>query len=319
MAFPSPSLLKTIAPLLVIAVVPSCTTMPETNTAVRKFVAPIDFERRWPVTSVVINGEPLRFIVDTAAGGSVIDAAIAHRLQLPSSGAGQVAGATSQGAVNNVRAPRLEVGGAVHANHEMVLTDMSQLGANFGGILGNDVFRHYSFVLDVPGRRLELTNASRPDLGRGMRCVPNARPQRPESIEGFALVEASIRAEGSDRAVPIIAVIDSGAQRTILNWSAANALGLRPDDPRLTERRSPTGINATSRSPSAYAFRLVGLDLAGWRVPPADIRISDLPILEVLGLATTPAMILGADILSQRVFGIGKGATSFCLGNAPAA
>lgn len=298
-----------LLPLLLAA---GCAT-PLSSPPPRSFVAAVEMGASWPATTVSVNGEKLRFVVDTAAGGSVIDGAVARRLQLPSAGEGQIAGATSSSAAQTVRAARVELGGAVRENLQMVVTDMSQFKGSYAGIIGNDLFRHYSLVLDTPGGRLELSEAKRPPLGPGMICIPNARPQRNASMAGFALVEAQLRPSPSAAPVPVVAVIDSGAARSIFNWPAARAIGLAPGDPRLTERARPSGINAGSTAPSSYSFKLDGFVLAGWSVPVTEVRVSDFPVFDALGLASTPAVILGADILAKRAFGIGKGAAEFCL------
>jgi predicted aspartyl protease len=278
------------------------------------FTVPIAVERNWSVTNVTVNGEQLRFIVDTAAGGTVIDAAVAERLRLPSAGAGQVAGATSGSAVNKVRADRVELGGAVRENLQMVVTNMGQFGGAFAGILGNDVLRHYSYILDTPGQRLDLWTANRPPMAAGANCIANALPQRGEALTGFALVEAQVKLPNASAPQPVIAVIDSGAARTIFNWPAARALGLTPTDPRVTERRPLSGINGNAAGPPSHSFRLEGMTLAEWAVPAAEVRISDFPVFEVLGFAASPAVIIGADLLNRQAFGVTKGAAEFCIG-----
>lgn len=296
-------------PLVPLLITASCATVGTS----RIFTVPVQVERAWPVVPVAINGEQLRFIVDTAAGGTVIDGAVAERLQLPSAGEGQVAGATSSSAVRNVRASRLEIGGAVHENHQMVVTNMSQFSGNFAGILGNDVFRHYSLTVDTPGGRLTLAEADRPHLGAGMACVPNALPDRGEAMTGFPLVRVQLKASAAAAPVEVIAVIDSGAGATVLNWPAARALGLSPGDPRLIERRPLRGINPNSDGPPAYSYRLEGMTLAGWNVPATEVRVSEFPVFNALGLTDTPALIVGANILNQRAWAIARGAREFCI------
>lgn len=200
---------------------------------------------------------------------------------------------------------------------EFVVTDMSQFPGSFAGIVGNDIFRRYSLVLDIPAQRLELSDAARPALGPRMVCIPNARPERQANMAGFSLAKVDVRLAASAPASPVVAVIDSGAAISILNWPAVRALGLSPGDPGLKERARPRGINGASSGPTTYSLQLEGLTLAGWDVSATEIRVSDFPVFEAIGLADTPAMILGADILHQRAFGIGKGAAEFCVASDP--
>jgi hypothetical protein len=93
-------------------------------------------------------------------------------------------------------------------------------------------------------------------------------------------------------------------------------MGLSVGDPRLTERAGARGINGAPDGPASYSFQLEGFELAGWSVPPTQVRVNDLPIFEVLELSATPAVILGADILNQRAFAITKGAQAFCFADA---
>lgn len=288
--------------------------LPVQPTLAQAYSTALTVENGWPVATVSINGEPLRFIIDTGAGGGVIDAAVAERLKLPTSGDKfAVVGASSGSGGGGALASTVEIAGAVRENESFVIADMSQFSGGFAGIFGNHFFKHYAFVSDVPNGRLELFDADRAPRAGDMTCVPNALPDRSEPLAGFAIVQAKVQLPGTTAAVPLTVIIDSGAKVTQVNWAAGRAMGLSPGDPRVTEKAGSRGLNAATPGPSSYSFQMDGFEIAGWRPPATEVRLNDLSIFQALGLASTPAVILGANMLNQRAYSISKGAAEFCV------
>jgi predicted aspartyl protease len=83
----------------------------------------------WAVVEVRLGGErhPYRFIVDSGAGATVIDQALASRFTANSSGSSNVQGASGdQASFQNAKLGQLNVAGLSFRNLEVVVTDMRQ-------------------------------------------------------------------------------------------------------------------------------------------------------------------------------------------------
>lgn len=288
---------------------------PQAQAAGSIFQTPLAFPRKHPVVEVRVNGTPLRFVVDTAAGATVVDQAMAARLGLATDAAEQrtVEGASGGAAFAMVKAERIEVGGAERRDMGVILADMSRIAAGYDGILGNDFLRHYAVLLDVPGGMLKFADS---DIfaPTGADCLtsPVADP-RPD-VAGFSFVPAALADAGSGRRAEVVAVVDSGASQTIMNWHAARGLGLVLGDARLRLREAGTpGFAADRKAAETYLFTLDRFTAGGWSVAGAEVRIADLPVFKAVGLDDRPALILGADFLRQRPVAIGKGASRVCF------
>ncbi len=260
------------------------------------------------------NVQPLRFVVDSAAGATVVDSSTATRLGLvdPDSSGTVATGATAASAqLRRTHSTRWTLG-TLSFEASAMQTDLSALGANAGmrldGILGNDITRRWDTRWSIPRQQLQLwTPGTLPAQGA---CQANSLPGRGPALRGFAFIQMQLGANGS----MATAVVDTGAAQTILNRAAASALGLKTDgsDVRVRERNGGTrGLGGTAQA--TWLTELPALASDDWRHGPLEVRISELPVFKVLGLAGTPALILGADALSGSQVDVFAGAGKVCL------
>ncbi|HJN75988.1 MAG TPA: aspartyl protease family protein [Myxococcota bacterium] len=99
-----------------------------------------------------------------------------------------------------------------------------------------------------------------------------------------------------DGQVHFPALLDTGAEVTVLNRAAAAALGIRPDDPRLVHSGSLAGLEG--RPVPAYAITIAELHVG--QVPVAwdtEVLIAELPGINAL--ADGPAAVLGVAQLPE--------------------
>lgn len=293
------------------------TTGAHAGDAAARYVVPMGLHKQHPVVDVLIGdeGTPLRFVLDTAAGATVIDSAVARRLGLEQADAQAV---TVTGAAGE--APRIlqtrEADwriGELQTRMAAMHTGLGHLagqgdGPRIDGILGNDLLRAWDVAFSLPAGRLVLqAPGSLPD---GPQCEANALPDRPAPMAGFAFITLRL---GDDQ-VPAIAVVDTGAAQTVLNPSAAEALGLAIDgsDPRVRERGNGTrGLgHGVART---WLYTLPSMQGAGWRHEAIEVRISALPVFTALGLDARPALVLGADALADSELTLSAGAARICL------
>lgn len=129
-------------------------------------VVPMQLGSGRPVVQVRINGQgPFDFILDTGAGTTVIDSALAADLGLASAGADSVGDPRNPHAVavERTEADSLQLGGLLAAGVPMVSFDIRRmLGQRYGGVLGLPVFAPVLVTLDYPRGVVRLTRGELP-------------------------------------------------------------------------------------------------------------------------------------------------------------
>ena len=267
-----------------------------------------------PRISVRVEGidRPLSFVVDTAAGGGVMDAALAERAGLLAEpgNAVSVTGASSTVSANRFTRPLKLAAGGFAWQATMLAMDMSHFSRDgdtpIDGILGNDVLARFDLRFDLQVGQLTLA----PPASASEACLANAVAGRQGPLRNFAFVP--VRIAVGDGAVDITAVVDTGASQTILNPAAARALGLVEGDPRLRLRGEGTR-GLTNREVKTWLYDLPGFSAGTWSAGALEVRVADLPVFASLGQAERPAMILGADALRTARLEISAGAERICL------
>ena len=273
------------------------------------------FVGKHPRVEVQIEGatRPLSFVVDTAAGASVVDLALAERFGLLEASARDM---TIQGAGGSAAATRVTALQALSAGDfawkaQLLAMDLSQIAEGdappIDGILGNDLMARFDLRFDLPAGELLLAPPG--SLARAD-CLDNALPQRAAGLQRFAFVPTQLR--DSAQAVAAIAVVDTGAAPTVRNLPAARALGVTEDDARLRRRDAGTrGI--ADQVVETWLYTLPQLSIDDWSLPSTEVRISALPVFSVLGLAERPAVILGIDALRHGRVDVLANAAGVCL------
>lgn len=243
--------------------------------------------------SLAGHGERM-FVVDTGASTSAIyqharrelglEAEPAQRLRLHGAGGTQL--------VERYRLPALGLAG-IEADGLVVagLPAGVKHGDGISGVLGQDVLRRYAVEFDFKAGRLGLhARGHAPASRAGWQEVPiRLLPQ-----VGLVVVDVSI----GGRVVG--AVLDTGAPRSFINWSAARAVGVTPDTRGLARGNGAGGATAHRFDYATFAFDRVALGPA--RPGRARLSIADLPVFPLLGMGERPGMILGIDLLGDKRF-----------------
>lgn len=269
-----------------------------------------------PRVQVQIEGiaRPLSFVVDTAAGASVLDLATARQADLLASERTDnlVHGAGGSGATSGRTRPLSLQAGTLAIQATLLATDLSALGGAAGppidGILGNDVLARFDTSFDLAAGWLILAPPGSLD---STGCLANALPQRTAMLQRFGIVQAQL--QDGTTVTPALAVVDTGAAQSVLNLEGLRALGLRTDDARLRPRASGTrGLGPTAVP--TWLYTLPELRIGTWTQRAREVRVSDLPVFKVIGMDTRAALILGIDLLGDTPVHIPVGATAVCLG-----
>lgn len=243
-----------------------------------------------PVTELRIDGRgPHRFVIDTAATRTaILPGYFAALGKSPTVVGGQtVQGVGGAASIDLIALSDLAVAGRTVERLEgyaLPASPVDQLGVQ--GILGADVLSRHVLVLDAPRRdwRLEtkLADADVANSGAPFTLDDGQTPRLTVMIDG--------------QAIP--AIVDTGAARTIMNWAAAQALGVDQADPGLQHGGSASGVGAAATSVVRHTFK--NLELAGQSRRDAELRIADLPVFGALGFGEGPAIIVGMDQFADR-------------------
>ena len=244
-----------------------------------------------PVTEVTIEGHgPYRFVIDTAASSTVVLPSLhaALPVKLEKRGELEVNGAAGSAKVATVAIRTLDTQGRRFTGltaFDMPAGPVDALRVH--GILGADVLAQGVLDVDLAQRRWALRVA--------MPSLPiSAQNHRTAITLDDALAP---RVTVWIDSYPIDAVVDTGARATIINWRAASLLGLTPQSEGL---RAGSAVKGVSSHASANAVHIARkLEVAGALIERPELRIADLPVFDVVGLADRPAMILGMDQLGR--------------------
>ncbi len=286
---------------------------------------PLSMAGRYPVVEARVGAGDVhhRFIVDTAAGATVLDQALAHQLGLGDGESISVSGASGLSAARMTSAPvPLDLAGGPTVAVRAVLTDMSRFttdGIAYDGILGNDVLRQFEVRFDVPAGALTMAMpGSEVSPREGMDCVPNLRDAaKGPGLAGFGFFDLSLRLPRSEGPnMTVRAVLDTGAAATVINPIAAAALGVAEGDSRL--RPFEDGTKGFAGAPvGTRLLEVDGPSVAAWQWSPTTVRVSALPVFQALGLDQQPAAIVGIDLLRHMAVGFDAGLQSLCFSQTP--
>ncbi len=249
-------------------------------------------------TEVYVDGQgPFTFLIDTASSRSLIYEHVRARLGLVQSQPQMltVYGINEKSSALPVRPKALSIGGeAIGGLVVGVLPDRAD--STLDGVLGIDALARYFVVLDRAAMRLKLMT---PD-------APEARAYRdwdsialaPRQLKNIPLDFWYVRLRFNGR--PINTLFDLGASVTMLNWPAAEVLGLHKRDftrygPPPVDIRDVLGADA----PAVRVFDLQ-IEMPGVRWRKQTGLVSSAPVFEFFGLDEAPAAIVGPGLLRDN-------------------
>jgi predicted aspartyl protease len=262
-------------------------------------IAPYDInENGRIVVEAQVNGQgPFAFALDTGASISVVFDELREKLAIePVPGkAVTIHGVVTSGKYPLLSISRLAIGREVWADPRIVSLP-GETAANTGidGILGVDFLRRYAVGFSTRDRVIRLYQPDRVDrrIYRGWTSVP----LEPEYVgdTGAALYFFEIEVGGHK----IPAVFDLGSGLNMINWAAANSLGLDTVDSRNDDLLS----GAIESAPVVARLRIDEMTTGRVRWRDEEFTIADLEIFTTLMRCVTPCAILGAGLFTQRDF-----------------
>jgi Aspartyl protease len=197
-------------------------------------VLPMWMQGGHPAVAVSLDGraEPLRFVVDSAAGATLVDARVVRRYGLDDA---QAAVSQAQGAsANAARLQRMRSTawqlGSWQLNASGMQVDLSSLAKDddpaIDGLIGNDLTGRWDTRWDFGREQLALWTPGRLNL-EGPGCQPNALPGRSAGLHQFGFIMLTLGTPG----VEAVAVVDTGAAckgHRRPGWRCAGHLAVHP-------------------------------------------------------------------------------------------
>lgn len=242
----------------------------------------LDIYRRM-TAPIRINGRgPFPFVVDTGANQSVISQELALQLGLASGPTEPLNGVAG---VQETATTRATLGVGVRDESDVTLSVLPQTAIGGAGMLGLDRLDGRRLTLDFRTESLLIE-----DKGRVFRDPEDIAVKARRRDGQLTLIDADLAG------IPLIALLDSGAQNTVGNEALRQlALTRRP---QTVWSRTPI-VSATGQSIDADFADLPALRVGGLRLPNWPVAFADLHTFRLWDLTHRPAILLGVDILSR--------------------
>jgi len=251
-------------------------------------------------TDVFINGKgPFSFLLDTAATRSMMFEHLRARLGIATTG-GQpltVYGMQNIGTAAPIVTDELRLSGETIRNLAMgVLPEDSDTA---DGLLGMDALSNYLVVLDRANMRLKLVTPDDSEAAdfRDWPSLSLTRRTAKDTAANLWLMRGSVGG------VSVTSLLDMGSGMTILNWSAAEQLGLK----RTTFPRE--GVPQKLRDalgtvePIIFATGLT-IWLGGHVFTNQTVLIANVRVFQYFHLDQQPAAIMGSGLLKDNSLAI---------------
>jgi hypothetical protein len=240
------------------------------------------------VLPVRINGQgPFRFIVDTGASRSTISADLARTLGLEPQTESPINldGITGAALVSYVWISRMQAGDLVVEGTRMPVVQASVM-AGADGILGAAGIEGKSLVIDF--RRNQVAIASHVDSGARAQAI---RIHGARASDGLLIVNTTVAG------IPVVAVLDTGSERTLGNAALRDALKARRHSGQGFVAQLTSVYGATSAVETGEIQSAPDIVLDSLRITNLSVVFGDFHIFKIWGMQAVPAMILGMDVL----------------------
>lgn len=242
----------------------------------------LDIYRRMTAPVRVGGKGPFPFVVDTGANQSVISRELAVQLDLTT---GSIETLNGVAGVQDAVTTRTTLGVGPRDENDVTLSILPQAAIGGVGMLGLDRLEGRRLTLDFRTESLLIEGGGR------ARRDPDAIAVKAHRRDGqLTLIDVDLAG------IPLIAILDSGAQNTIGNQALRQlALTRRP---QTLWSHTPI-ISATGQSIDADFADLPALRVGGLRLPNWPVAFADLHTFRMWDLTRHPAILLGVDVLSR--------------------
>ncbi len=252
------------------------------------------------VEAMVNDQGPYTFVLDTAAGGTVVfdrlveAAGLAPVADMPPI---QVHGASGTIEAIFVNVGEIKVGEwHMDLDRAIALPAMPTLDHEIYGILGVDVL-----MTQPVGFRLSEGTLALYEQGTAIDAEEDLTGQWfSVPVENRTMSGPILWTEVSVNGVAMQAIVDTGARRTTINSAGAAALGINIETANLAEDEPIRG--GANHSTPAWILPVSTVQFGDRVWGSRNLTLSDPAVLSALGVAAQPTIIFGADFLAEQDF-----------------
>lgn len=289
---PHPTTLLRLLALLLLPALTACGSPADMVDCNLREVAkmPMQVQDHLLVVPAGINGQWVKFVVDTGAERTTLSAATADRLKLPrdarfttrSLGVGGIS------TTSDAQVERLVLGGVRFPLDRLAVGNFklqNSRGLDADGLLGADILLAFDLDIDTPGGALTLYHAT---------VCPSVKPPWPYpavEIPGVSARKDRLLLPFTLDDVAGTAILDTGAQVNLISGAMVQRMGLKPDafanDPLVRQH----GVGPNEVTARMHRFNTL-------RVGPVAFQPAYLTVMD--GDAGFGDALLGEQFLQGR-------------------
>ena len=238
---------------------------------------------------VMVNGQgPFRFILDTGANRSVLSPKVAEQLNLEPSSDRPIGvhGVTGSAVLPAVDIDSLQAGDLVVVRNRRMPVLSESVLANADGILGIEGLSNARLDIDFAEDRVTISRS------KGQRPVPGMLTI-PVTVRhgGLLMTRAWV---GRQR---VMAILDTGAERSLGNLALRDALQLAPGEPG--QHMATSVMGATPEVGKGTSLIAPTVRIGDAELRSLEVTFADLHVFRIWGLEDQPALLIGMDLLGS--------------------
>lgn len=252
----------------------------------------VEIDRLGRMTLQVFINErgPFRFALDSAATMSLIADDLIETLELTRDADVTLHTLLAGERARTVRAERLRCGALLQLSPRLAVGTRTGL-AGLDGLISASVLDRNRVVMNFRGDRMTIGRSRA--RGHSEFATDHSVPFRSPAGAGFQnliVVDAAVNGR------PVAAIVDTGAQSTIANTALIAAVGGEPTQTPDGSRTRPVQ-SATGRVAEARMMVVRDLNFGPLSLERVPVLVGDFHTFALWGLADTPALLLGVDLL----------------------
>ncbi len=262
----------------------------------------IPFERlkqgQYTIEVNINDGEPLKFMIDTAASRTSIFNKTRLRLGLETGGAKKfINGMTNSGFRPTSIVDKLSFGRNVFLNHNVViLKDWDNNEENIAGVLGMDVFTDLIFAFSHKTETVKISKRPRYSKSKYSRWNKIRLENNPYPVQKFGLLFTYTQL--GDLHIPTL--LDTGANFSALNWMSVGGNTISKERRRLREEWVIQGSIGTFKP--RMRVRLEEVHVGGIKLKQHEFLVMNFDNFPVNKYGAYPLVIVGVDLMQGRDF-----------------